>query len=259
MATSANASSGHNETPPAVPVSTITGEKPRVSVIVPTYCEAENLPSLIGAIETVASVHSIPLEVLIMDDDSPDNTQAVVQAINKPWVRLIVRKDTRDLSRAVLDGFSHAHGEIFVVMDADLSHPPEAIPALLHALEEGADFAVGSRYVPGGSVEEGWGLFPWINSKIATCLARPFTRIKDPMSGFFAVRRVTVEQAAPLNPIGYKIGLELIVKCRCRRVAEIPIHFRKRVLGHSKLNLREQVRYLRHVCRLACFTWFSKK
>jgi dolichol-phosphate mannosyltransferase len=143
-------------------------------------------------------------------------------------------------------------------MDADLSHPPEAIPSLLRKLDEGADFVVGSRYVDGGVTDDDWGFFRWLNSRVATLLARPFTSLEDPMSGFFALRRTTFARADALNPIGYKIGLELLVKCRCSAVAEVPIAFVDRIHGESKLTLREQFRYLRHVRRLFIYrygTW----
>ncbi len=122
-------------------------------------------------------------------------------------------------------------------------------------LEAGADFVIGSRYVEGGSTDELWGVWRHINSRAATLLARPFARVKDPMSGFFALRRDTFAQAAPLNPVGYKIGLELIVKCPVRDVREAPIHFAKRRHGKSKLNLREQLRYLQHLRRLAIYKY----
>src|SRR5262249_50588976 len=145
-------------------------------------------------------------------------------------------------------------GSIFVVMDADLSHPPERLPDLVTTLQsEGTDFVIGSRYVPGGGTDENWGLFRWLNSKFATLLAWPLTSTHDPMAGFFAIRRSTFESAAPLDPIGYKIGLELIVKCRCRTIKEVPIRFRDRMLGKSKLSLKEQLNYLRHLRRLYDF------
>jgi dolichol-phosphate mannosyltransferase len=139
-----------------------------------------------------------------------------------------------------------------------LSHPPEAIPSLLRKLDEGSDFVVGSRYVEGGVTDDDWGFFRWLNSRVATLLARPFTSLEDPMSGFFALRRTTFARADALNPIGYKIGLELLVKCRCSAVAEVPIAFVDRIHGESKLTLREQFRYLRHVRRLFIYrygTW----
>ncbi len=234
--------------------STLTqSTRPTVSLIVPTYREAENLPELIAAVGAMRERNGLCLELLIMDDDSRDGTDEAVAQIAAPWVRLIVRKANRGLSAAVLDGFLAATNEILLVMDADLSHPPEAIPALVDAIAAGADFAIGSRYVAGGTTDEEWGVFRWLNSRVATLLARPFTAAKDPMSGFFALRRETFTQAAPLSPIGYKIGLELIVKCRCKRIVEIPIHFAQRQRGQSKLTLKEQLRYLQHLRRLFVF------
>jgi len=227
-----------------------------VSVIVPTYQEAENIADLVGRIEAVRDKHDLELDLLILDDPSDDGTDRIVADLAKPWVRLISRSGERGLSYAVVDGLAAASGDRLVVMDADLSHPPEAIPSMLAALDDSTvDFVIGSRYVPGASTDEAWGFLRWVNSKIATWLARPFTRAKDPMAGFFAMRRQTFESAETLNPIGYKIGLELLVKCRCRKVAEIPIHFANRVNGLSKLNLTEQLRYLRHLKRLADYKY----
>ena len=155
----------------------------------------------------------------------------------------------------MLRGIESATKEMLVVMDADGSHPPESIPDMVQAVEDGADFSLGSRYVPGGSTEDGWGVLRWVNSKIATLMARPFTTVRDPMSGFFCLRASTVERGESLDPIGYKIGLELIVKCRCERVAEVPIHFSTRREGESKLTLRVQWEYLLHILNLCRFKY----
>jgi dolichol-phosphate mannosyltransferase len=122
-----------------------------------------------------------------------------------------------------------------------------------------ADFVIGSRYVAGGTTEQDWGIFRWVNSKVATIFARFFTKALDPMSGFFALSREQFSNADTLNPVGYKIGLELLVKCRCRRVRELPIHFANRMRGESKLSLREQWLYIKHIKRLADyrFGWLS--
>ena len=222
-----------------------------VSIIVPTYHEVESLPHLISRLNRFATEFSA-FELIVVDDDSRDGTEALVERLALPWVRLVVRKASRDLSRAVVDGLRLARHETIVVMDADLSHPPEMIPQMVSQAAS-HDFVVGSRYVEGGIVDEGWTAYRWINSKIATLLALPFTRMKDPMSGFLAFRRDRLDHAAPLDPIGYKIGLELIVKCNVREVLEIPIRFRDRQYGQSKLSIRQQVLYLRHIGRLATF------
>jgi dolichol-phosphate mannosyltransferase len=138
-------------------------------------------------------------------------------------------------------------------MDADLSHPPEAIPAMIHKLQEGADFVIGSRYVQGGSTSDDWGFLRWLNSRVATLLARPLTSARDPMAGFFSFRRATFAAGRDFNPVGYKIGLEFIVKCGCERVVEVPIHFEDRQLGKSKLTFRQQLLYIKHLRRLYTF------
>jgi dolichol-phosphate mannosyltransferase len=228
------------------------GEGPVLSIVVPTYHEVENLPELLDRLGRVRA-DGMDLEVLIMDDNSRDGSEEAVAALGLPWVRFVVRTENRGLSPAVIDGFNLAAGTIILVMDADLSHPPEKIPEMLAALDGGADFVIGSRYVPGASTAEDWGVMRWVNSRIATLLARPFTRVSDPMSGFFAFRRALLDAAAPFNAVGYKIGLEVIVKGRCRQCAEVPIHFDQRHHGESKLSLREQLLYLRHLRRLAMF------
>jgi dolichol-phosphate mannosyltransferase len=126
---------------------------------------------------------------------------------------------------------------------------------MLSKLQAGADFVVGSRYVPGGSTSHDWGFLRWINSRAATLLARPLTTVRDPMAGFFGLRRSTFEAGRDFSPVGYKIGLELIVKCACERVVEVPIHFEDRRYGKSKLTLKQQLLYLRHLRRLYVFKY----
>ena len=224
-----------------------------ISIVVPTFREADSLPSLIERVAQLRRQAELELELLIVDDDSRDGSEALIAARPEPWLRLFVRREDRGLSQAVLFGLSRARGDILVVMDADLSHPPEVIPAMLAELRAGADFVLGSRYVQGGTTAEGWGLFRFVNSKIATYLARPLTRVSDPMSGFFALPRNVFARAENPSPLGYKIGLELLVRCRCRNVREIPIHFSNREHGESKLTLQQQLLYLRHLARLYRF------
>ena len=223
---------------------------PEVSIIVPTYQEADSLGPLLDRIEGLRR-GGVSLEVLIVDDDSQDGTDQLIARRAEPWVRLVTRTEDRGLSSAVLRGLKESSGRVLIVMDADLSHPPEVIGDFVKALDDGADFVVGSRYVPGGSTEDGWGVLRWINSKVATVMARPFTTVRDPMSGFLGMRRETWTSAVDLDPVGYKIGLELIVKCRCTHVCEVPIHFSTRRHGESKLSLRVQLQYLNHIVRLA--------
>jgi dolichol-phosphate mannosyltransferase len=236
--------------PPAIPALD-------VSVIIPTINEAANLPELLRRID--AALGDIDYEVIVVDDNSKDDTPAVCAELAKTYpLTLLVRTTPRNgLSGAVLHGMEQAHGEYFCVMDADLQHPPEKLPELLAPLRAGeADFVIGSRYMPGGSTENEWGFFRKFNSRVATLLARPFAgRTTDPMAGFFALKRETYLSARQLTPLGYKIALELMCKCGAKNVREIPIHFALRLAGESKLSLKQQFRYLEHLSRLYDFTF----
>ena len=225
----------------------------RVTVVVPTYNEAANLPHLIQRLARVREQHGLDMDLLIMDDSSQDGSAELIAGRDEAWVKMVVRTRDRGLSPSVLDGMKQASGDIVLCMDADLSHPPEVIPQMLRKLEEGADFVIGSRYVTGGSTSDDWGFLRWLNSRVATLLARPLTSARDPMAGFFALRRATFAGGRDFNPVGYKIGLELIVKCGCERVVEVPIHFEDRQLGESKLTMRQQLLYLKHLRRLYTF------
>ena len=234
------------------------GPLPPVTIVVPTYQEAPNLPRLLKRIAAVRAHRNLDVEVVIMDDDSRDGSVEAVAAFGADWVQIVVRTEDRGLSPAVVDGLRRARQPYVCVMDADLSHPPERIPDMLVALQAGFHFVIGSRYVEGGSTDHDWGFFRWLNSRIATVLALPLTRAKDPMAGFFAMRTADLARAPFLNPVGYKIGLELIVKCRFDNVVEIPIHFSDREHGESKLTFVEQLKYLQHLRRLYTFkfgTW----
>jgi len=231
---------------------------PFVSIIIPTLEEAANLPLLVPRIAVAMGDRAY--EILVVDDDSRDGTDAACGELARSYpVSVHVRRRPADgLGGAVIAGFSLARGDVLVVMDADLQHPPEALPLLLAPLESGeADFVLGSRHAPGGTVAERWGLMRRLNSRVATLLARPFAgnSCTDPMSGFFALRRDLLDGADRLTPLGYKIGLELMCKCRVGRVKEIPIHFTARQHGQSKLTVAQQFRYLEHLSRLYDFTF----
>jgi len=228
-------------------------ERPSVSIVVPTYREVLNLPGLLARVGAVRDSSGFDIEVLVMDDNSADGSVEAVEGTRLPWARIVVRKENRGLSPAVIDGLRMAKNDVVVVMDADLSHPPEKIPEMIAALRAGRQFVIGSRYVPGASTDDEWGIGRWLNSQVATLLARPLTKVKDPMSGFFAFRRADLSRARELSPVGYKIGLELIVKCGFADVGEVPIHFADRELGESKLTLKEQLLYLKHLRRLYNF------
>lgn len=221
-----------------------------VSIIVPTYQEVENIPFLLERIDAVRVAYALTLEVVFVDDDSRDGSVEAVEASGFEWARIIVRTQDRGLSPAVIEGFQTARYPYLVCMDCDLSHPPEKVPHMLIGLSTGEQMMIGSRYVPGASTDDDWGMFRWLNSILATLLARPLTQVRDPMSGFFVMRRSDFDAVEDLNPIGYKIALELIVKCGFKNVGEVPIHFTDRVHGESKLTFKEQLKYLQHLRRL---------
>ncbi|MEK7757078.1 MAG: polyprenol monophosphomannose synthase [Planctomycetota bacterium] len=225
------------------------------SIIVPTYREAPNIEPLVTRVFAAMTPTGIGVELIIVDDDSQDGTEQIVERLRERYpVRLVVRRGERGLSGAVLAGFREARFDRFVVLDGDLQHPPEMVPQLLARLDQGdCDFVIGTRYGRSGSVAADWSIVRRLGSAVATLLARPLARLSDPMSGFFALHRRTWEQAAPLDPIGYKIALELFVKGRCRQAAEMPIIFASRAAGASKASFAEGRRYLRHLWRLYRF------
>ena len=225
------------------------------SIIAPAYREAGNLEPLISRIAAAARLSGWTVEILIVDDDSQDGTEELIGRLGTSHpVRLIVRHEQRGLASAVLAGFREAKFDRFVVLDADLQHPPELIPDLLQRLDDpGCDFVLGTRYGHAGSIVASW---PWkrrFASRLATLSARPLARVSDPMSGYFALPRSTWERADRLDPVGYKIALELIVKGRCRQVAEIPIRFDVRSAGESKFGIHQAIAYARHLGRLYRF------
>ncbi len=232
----------------------MSSDRRAVSVVVPTLREAANIRPLAHRIEAALNAARVDWELLLIDDDSADGSEAIAQSLAEHLpVRMEVRRGaTPDLSQAVLHGFRLARFDQLVVMDADLSHAPERIPALLASLDGCCDMVVGSRHAPGGRFDRGWGLYRVLNSWLATLLARPLARCSDPMSGFFAVRRSALPDLATLRPVGFKIGLELMVRGRLR-LAEVPIVFADRGRGASKLNWRQQLNYLRHLGRLYLF------
>lgn len=225
----------------------------KLSVVVPTYREAENLPHLARAL--AAALGECGYEVIIADDDSQDGTDKICEALARDYpLRLLSRKQNPGLAAAVIDGIAAARGELVAVMDADLSHPADKIPEMTALLESGeADFVIGSRYIQSGSVAADWSRVRRLLSWVATLFVRPLVSVRDPMSGFFALKKSAMPGG--LSPVGYKIGLEILVKAGFTRLREVPIHFRDRRYGESKLTIREQVNYLRHLGRLYRFRY----
>jgi len=221
------------------------------SIIVPTYHEAQNIPLLVERIDQAMKSVPLPYEIIVVDDNSQDGIVDAVETLKSTCdIKIVVRQNEKGLSSAVLEGFRRAAGDILVVMDADLSHPPEKIPHLVNSIiANKSQFALGSRFVKGGSAPY-FNFYRRMNALISKLLARPLTPVKDPMAGFFALPKYILKDQARLNPLGFKIGLEIMVKCAPRNIVEIPIDFQERIYGESKLSLTEQIKYVVHLKRL---------
>jgi dolichol-phosphate mannosyltransferase len=229
------------------------GGAPELSVVVPTLDEAEAIDPLLRDLADALS--GVPHEVIVVDDGSTDGTPEAARR-SHPRVRVIERGDARGLATAVVRGLREARGTHVLVMDGDGQHPPEAAPRLLAAARErGADLVTGSRRVEGGADEGLEGLrrlVSWGAEGLAR-LALPSVRghgLSDPMSGFFLVRRDAVDPDA-LDPRGYKILLEILVRGDVDEVVEVPYRFRERAAGESNLGLGSSLAYLAHLGELA--------
>ncbi|WP_314254589.1 glycosyltransferase family 2 protein [Streptomyces sp. DSM 40907] len=237
---------------------TLTGS---VTLIVPTFNESGNITELLRRLGEALPDH-LPCEVLFVDD-STDDTPAVIEkaAADHPFPVSVLHRETADggLGGAVVEGIKRADTDWIVVMDADLQHPPHLVPELVgEGIRTGADLVVASRYISGGSRAGLAGSYRIAVSRAATWLTkglfpRALRGISDPMSGFFAMRR-SVVTAEALKPLGYKILLELAVRCRPGRVAEVPFVFQDRYAGESKSTAREGMRFLAHLASLRSAT-----
>jgi dolichol-phosphate mannosyltransferase len=215
-----------------------------ISVIVPTYNEAGSLPPLVDRLDKAMAGHT--WELVVVDDGSPDGTADVAARLSAQHPVWVVRRPGKaGLASAVIAGFKEARGDILVVMDADLSHPPETVPALIKAIDDGADLAVGSRYVTGGATMD-WPLQRRVVSRVACLMGNALVPVHDATSGFFAVRRSAID-GVHLNAIGFKIGFEVIARARTKKIVEIAYTFRDRELGASKFGRREVMQYLQQL------------
>jgi dolichol-phosphate mannosyltransferase len=232
-------------------MSTVTA--PILSVVTPTFDEAENLPLLVERIHS--ALDGIPHEIIVADDNSPDRTWEVAEKLADvdPTVRVLRRFHDHGLSAAVLDGMAMARGEYLAVIDADLQHDETILPSMLDLLrQDRADVAVGSRETEGGGYGE-WSSRRRAVSWVATAIARTLLRVPtgDPMSGYFVITREAYEAtAAQINPRGFKILLEFIGRNRGLRVEEVGYRFSNRRHGETKLNRSVIRSYLLAVAEL---------
>lgn len=229
----------------------------QVSIIIPTYNEAQNIINVLKSIkEHVSKIAQV--QAIVVDDNSPDGTAKIVKsyiqnAEPNPEYRVDIVQRTQakaGLSSAILHGVRKAVGNVIVVMDSDLSHPPHLIPRMVEALRQQCDIVVASRYAKGGKVQ-GWPLKRRILSRTATAIARIGLGVKqtDPMSGFFAFRS-SIIRGLEFDAIGYKILLEMLVKVRDARIKEISYTFTDRAAGSSKLGARTILDFMRATWKL---------
>jgi dolichol-phosphate mannosyltransferase len=227
----------------------------KFGLVIPTLNEEANIGALLERARSSLNGLQIDYELLVVDDDSADNTGAVVRECSTldPRVRLLVRRGCRGLAGAVTYGWDHTDANLLGVIDADLQHPPELLSVLVTLIQEGHDMAIASRYCDGNGIA-GWNPVRRAISQLSTWitvpLQKPGIRVKDPLSGFFVLRRTCIA-GVPLQPEGFKLLLEILVRGDIRSVAEIPYHFGLRHGGRSKANLRVGLNYLQLLGRLS--------
>jgi dolichol-phosphate mannosyltransferase len=233
--------------PPVVSSSAPAVTTATLSIIIPTYNERTRLGELVETISRVFDQHGIAGEIVVVDDNSPDGTGQFAETLRDRFpVQVVHRPGKLGLGSAVIDGFAVATGNVLGVMDADLSHPPDALPRMLAALDRWqADLVIGSRYIAGGGTKN-WPFVRRAMSRFACILARPLTVARDATSGYFLIRRHASENVS-IQARGFKICLELLVRGQIRTIVEVPYEFSDRAAGESKMSWREASGYFRQV------------
>lgn len=241
----------------------VSGMK-RVLIIIPTYNEVDNVLHLVEEVNSIAvKLRLYDFEILFVDDNSPDGTAEEVKRLKKQFKNVSLSSgQKKGIGRAYLRGFKYALKrrdlEIIVLMDADLSHGPLDIPALIHAIEEGADYAIGSRYVEGGSIPGNWPIYRILNSRIANTLARKLLGLDkgltDLTGGFKAIRYSALRgiELKDIHASGYVFSVSLLHAFLLKgyRVTEVPIRFSGRKFGTSKLKARDIMEFIYRAYRL---------
>jgi dolichol-phosphate mannosyltransferase len=228
--------------------------KTRFALVIPTLSEAENISRLLDEVRRALDPTGVFYEVVVVDDESCDGTGELVKQIAEtdPRVRLLVREGKRGLSGAILHGWKHTDADVLGVMDADLQHPPALLPQLLHAILENKDMAIGSRYTAGGGLGE-WNCFRKLASLLAVWMTWPLQssaiRMRDPLSGFFLVRRSCL-RGLDFQQQGFKLLLEILVRGRIGSVQEVPFVFGRRACGDSKASVRVAMDFMHLLMRL---------
>jgi dolichol-phosphate mannosyltransferase len=243
------------------------------TIVIPTYNEAGGIERLLRALGELFTSNNLDGEVIVVDDNSPDGTGAILDRLAAEFppsnrndsnggitIRPLHRPGKLGLSSGVIQGWQIARPEsrAFGAIDADFSHDIAILPKMVAAISSGSyGLAIGSRYVPGGGITN-WPQKRIITSRIACMLGRPLTRVKDLTSGYFLVKREALD-GIELDPIGFKIGLEVIAKARYGKAIEIPYVFTDRIVGESKLNQREIFNYLKQLRKLYTARLFGNR
>lgn len=231
-----------------------------LSLVIPTYKERDNIEKIVSILSKLLDeVMLNNYELIIVDDDSPDLTWEVAQSLvpDYPKLRVMRRVEERGLSSAVIRGWQAARGQVLGVIDGDLQHPPEVLTELVNQIKAGADLALASRHVDGGGVSS-WSVVRRFLSRGAQILGLIILpgvlgRVTDPMSGYFMVRRSAIADVT-MNPVGYKILLEVIGRGNIREIAEVGYVFCERNEGESKVTWKQYVEYIQHLIRLRVST-----
>ncbi|HVO64150.1 MAG TPA: polyprenol monophosphomannose synthase [Terriglobales bacterium] len=227
----------------------------KFALVIPVLNEAGNIEPLLARIRAALDREKINYEVIIVDDGSVDGTQQSVRACaqSDTRIRLLERRGEKGLSGAVVHGWRNTNAHLLGVMDADLQHPPEVLPELLRAIETGTDIAIGSRYVQAKRVE-GWNpvrqAVSWLTTLTTLPLQRPGVHVKDPMSGFFVVRRECID-GIQFQREGFKILFEILVRGRIHSATEVPFQFGLRQAGKSKADVKVAFHYFSLLGRLS--------
>jgi dolichol-phosphate mannosyltransferase len=228
----------------------------KIVVILPTYNEKENIALMIGALREQFRTIPHDMNILVVDDNSPDGTADVVRAESRSASNLfLITGEKQGLGAAYVRGMKHAlaelHADVVMEMDADFSHKPEDVPRLIAAIDQGADFVIGSRYVPGGSIPENWSFLRRMNSKWGNVFARYVAgmyNVRDCTAGFRAIRTDVIKKIDPdtLRVRGYAFQISLLHEAILNhaKVREIPVEFVDRARGETKLGLSDIVEFM---------------
>ena len=230
-----------------------------ISIVIPTYNEANTIAEVIEQISLNFKDSGTPLEFIVVDDSSTDNTVKAAESLKEKCnVKVIVRKNERGLATAVIRGFREASGRLFAVIDGDMQHPPDVIPRLFrHLTEHNADMAVASRKVAGGGTSN-WEYHRAVISTAATVIAKLFLpitlrNIRDATTGCFIFKRECVD-LSKLSPLGFKIFLEVLARGKFGKTVEVPYIFNQRSKGVSKMTFKQDALFLLHLMKIGAHT-----